>query len=116
MATPCLSLNPHQAVTEHTRSQLQVFFKTKQPPALAGGCLCKIKSISSIKEKMSNEKDKAYAKKIKNDILNYRAQIDGLKGSIRQAEKEKDASSVRSFKEEIRRNEAMIERLQKEFP
>lgn len=64
---------------------------------------------------MSNDKDQAYIRKIKNDIANYHSTINGLQSSIRRAKSEKDDTSVRSFEAEIRRNEQTIKNLESQL-
>lgn len=61
---------------------------------------------------MAEHPSPEYLRKIKNDIANYRATVRGLEEEVRRYERAGDASSARSMREEIRRNQQMIDNLE----
>ena len=56
--------------------------------------------------------DSGYLNKIKNDIANKKAMVNGLKGKLRV---EKDTRNQKSLKEEIRRGEQEIQNLERQM-
>lgn len=64
---------------------------------------------------MAEHPSPEYLRKIKNDIANYRATVRGLEEEVRRYERDGDANSARSMREEIRRNQQMIENLESQF-
>ncbi|MFZ3019053.1 MAG: hypothetical protein WA056_11415 [Gallionella sp.] len=64
---------------------------------------------------MAEHPSPEYLRKIKNDIANYRATVRGLEEEVRRYESDGNASSARSMREEIRRNQQMIENLESQL-
>lgn len=65
---------------------------------------------------MADHPSSGYLRKLRNDIANHRATVEGLEEEVRRYEKNGDVTSARSMREEIRRTEQMIDSLESQFP
>jgi len=61
---------------------------------------------------MAEHPSPEYLRKIRNDIANHRATVEGLEAEIQRYQQKGDANSVHSMQEEIRRTEQTIKNLE----
>lgn len=61
---------------------------------------------------MAEHPSPEYLRKIRNDIANYRAAVNGLEEQADRHERDGDERSARSAREEIRRFQQMIDNLE----
>ncbi len=64
---------------------------------------------------MAEHPSPEFLRKIRNDLANYRATIDGLEDEIERYHKAGKEDSVQSMREEIRRTQQMIENLESQL-